>query len=61
MYSVMLSDGNSFCGDVVFDSFIKASREEAYTNTTEVLKSNFMSFLLICAVFLQIFSTTSEI
>ena len=26
--SVMQSDGNSFCGDVVLDSFNKASREE---------------------------------
>ena len=27
-YSVMLSDGNSFCGDVVSDSFNKKSRNE---------------------------------
>ena len=27
-YSVMQSDGNSFCGDVVSDSFDKASRDE---------------------------------
>ena len=27
-YSVMQSDGNSFCGDVVLDSFNKASRDE---------------------------------
>ena len=27
-YSVMQSDGNSFCGDVVSDSFNKTSRDE---------------------------------
>ena len=26
--SVMQSDGNSFCGDVVWDSFYKASRDK---------------------------------
>ena len=28
LYSVIKSDGNSFCGDVVFDSFNKTSRDE---------------------------------
>ena len=28
MYSVMQSDGNSFYGDVVFDSFNNASRDK---------------------------------
>ena len=28
MYSVMQSDGNSFCGDVILDSFNKASRDK---------------------------------
>ena len=28
MYSVMKSDGNSFCGDVVLDSFNTAYRDE---------------------------------
>ena len=28
VYSVMQSDGNSFCGYVVLDSFNKASRDE---------------------------------
>ena len=28
MYSVMQSNGNSFCGDVIFDSFNKAFRDE---------------------------------
>ena len=27
-YSVMQSDGNSFCGDVVLNSFDKASRDK---------------------------------
>ena len=27
-YSVMQSDGNSFCGDVISDSFNKASKDE---------------------------------
>ena len=27
-YSVMQSDGNSFCGDVISDTFNKASRDE---------------------------------
>ena len=27
-YSVMQSDGNSFCGGVVLDNFNKASRDE---------------------------------
>ena len=29
VYSVMQSDGNSFCGDVIFDSFNKECRVEA--------------------------------
>ena len=28
LYSVMQSDGNRFCGDVVLNSFKKASRDE---------------------------------
>ena len=28
LYSVMQFDGNSFCGDVVLDSFNKSSRDE---------------------------------
>ena len=28
IYSVMQSDGNSFCGDVVLDNFINASKDE---------------------------------
>jgi len=28
VYSVMQSDGNSFCGDFVLDSFNKTSRDE---------------------------------
>ena len=77
----MQSDGNSFCGDVVLDSFNKTSLDEdnfffyhifnskdvrisnmmilipynitrKLTLHTVALKANFMSSLLLCAVFL---------
>ena len=78
MYGVMQSDGNSFCEDVVLDSFNKASRNEdnildqvykskyawifimmilirKFDKTTAVaLKPNYMSSLLLRAVFLLI-------
>ena len=28
LYSVMQSDGNRFCGDILLDSFTKASKDE---------------------------------
>ena len=69
-YSVMQSDRNRFCGDVVSDSFNMAYRDgesildQIYTkNYVRIifmmilmlaLKPDFISFLLLCAVFLLI-------
>ena len=44
-YSVMQSDGNSFCGDVVSDSFKKASRDEDNI-LDQVYKGNRFGLLL---------------
>ena len=59
-YSVMQSDGNNFCGEVVSDSFNKTSRDEdnileqIFKSKYIALKPNFMSSSLLCAVFLLI-------
>ena len=42
-YSVMQSDGNSFCGDVILDSFNKAYwKEEFFKN--KYIKANIFGF-----------------
>ena len=55
----MQSDGNSFCEDVVLNSFNKAYRDE--DNFYNIIRKciltqfyNFISFLLLMAVFLLI-------
>ena len=50
-YSVMLSDGNSFCGDVVLNSFNKASRDEDY-NLDKVYKSKYVRILIMMILIL---------
>ena len=47
MYSVMYSDGNSFCGDVVLDSFNMASRDvDSIFKQIYTYKVNMVWFLL---------------
>ena len=46
MYSVMQSDENSFCGDVVFDSFNKASRDKD-NNLDQIYISKYIRFFIM--------------
>ena len=62
LYSVMQSDGISFRGDVVLDSFNRAYWDEdtileqiyksKYVRIFIMMRFNFMTSLLLCAVFI---------
>ena len=54
LYSVMHSDGNSFCGDVVLDSFNKASRDEDNI-LYKIYKSKY-----VWNIIMRIFSTKTK-
>ena len=45
-YSVMQSDGNSFCGDVVSDSFNKQSRDENNI-LDQIFKSTYVRIIIM--------------
>ena len=49
-YSVMQSDGNSFCGDVVLDSFNKASRDEVNI-LNQIYKSTYLRLFTMKVLF----------
>ena len=42
----MQSDGNAFCGDVVFYNFIKASRDED-NNLDQIYKSKYVRIFIM--------------
>ena len=50
-YSVMQSDGHSFCGDVVLNSFNKASRDEDNI-LDQVWKSKYVRIYIIMILIL---------
>ena len=50
-YSVMQSDGNSFCGDVVLDSFNKTSRDED-NNIKQMYKSKYVFIIIFMILIL---------
>ena len=49
-YSVMQSDGNSFCGDVVSDSFNKQSRDE--NNILDQIYESTYARIIIMMIFI---------
>ena len=51
----MQSDGNGFCGDVVLDSFIKASRDED-NMLDQMYKSKYVrNFIMVILILITIF------
>ena len=50
-YSVMQSDGNSFCGDVVSDSFNKASGDEDNI-LDQIYKSKYVRIIIMMILIL---------
>ena len=62
MSSVMQSDGNRFGGDVVFDSFNKASRDEQDI-LDQIYKSKYVCiiFLIILILYTKMLSNTTVV
>ena len=54
MYNVMQSDENSFCGDVVLNSFIKAYRDE-HNILDQVYESKYVRiYIMMILIFYDI-------
>ena len=55
MYSLMQSDGNGICGDIVLDSFSKVSRDEDNI-LDQMFKSKYVRiFIMMILILFKIF------